>query len=83
MRLDFELIDRGASNLGATTEGARARLFGVSRSSLSRFRRGLMTPGLGAALRIASVLNLSVEDITVSGMPSMSARVPPTRSEAP
>jgi len=49
----FDVFDRHAEQLGATTDAAKAELIGVDRITLWRYRTGRLTPSLDRAMTIA------------------------------
>jgi DNA-binding XRE family transcriptional regulator len=63
VRLDFDVIDRRAAELGVDTPAALAVFLGVNKSTVWRFRNGRMNPGLGTAMHFAARLGLPVEQI--------------------
>lgn len=63
LRIDFDVFDRECALRGATDETARARLAGVDRATLWRWRNGRYTPSLSAITRIAQRFDLSVDEL--------------------
>lgn len=63
VELDGDRFDDLCRAHDAETETARAALVGIERRTLYRWREGLVTPGLDAALRTAQRLDTTVEDL--------------------
>jgi DNA-binding XRE family transcriptional regulator len=61
MRLD--VFDARTSQLGATTDPARADLIGVDRVTMWRYRTGRLKPSLNKALTIAAQLDIPFTDL--------------------
>lgn len=61
--LDSELFDRLAAAKGATDENARARLVGINRVTLYRYRTGRYAPRLDVAARIAAALDTTPAEL--------------------
>lgn len=58
-----EIFDARTAELGATTEVERARLAGVDRSTLYRYRYGKTVPLMPEAMRFAKTVGLTVADL--------------------
>jgi transcriptional regulator with XRE-family HTH domain len=66
--LDFEVINERAGLLNIS-KGRLAELAGVDRTTMWRYRQGMM-PSLEIARRLAAGLRLSVDEITGKGNPT-------------
>jgi DNA-binding XRE family transcriptional regulator len=64
-RFNSELFDERCAALEATTEVARAALVGVDPATLYRYRKGQFAPRQEIALRIAELLDVSIEQLWV------------------
>jgi DNA-binding XRE family transcriptional regulator len=62
-RFNAQLFDERCEALGATTESAKAALVEVDPATLWRVRKGEFNPRLAAALRFASTLGVTVEQL--------------------
>lgn len=63
MRLRLDVFDKLTKARGAKTHVDRARLAGVDRSSLYRYRSGQFAPSLDVATRIAERLGTTVDGL--------------------
>lgn len=61
--LDGDLFDRLTHELGADDDSARAKLLGVDRATLYRWRHGKYAPRHEIAARIAKTLGTTVDDL--------------------
>ena len=57
-RLRWDVVSDRCKQLGATTDPERARLMGISRATLDRWRKGTHTPRFIPAKRAADGLGL-------------------------
>lgn len=62
-RLDAMLLDRLTAKFEARSDTARAKLLGVDRASLYRWRTGRFAPNLTVAQRIAEQLGTTVDEL--------------------
>ncbi|HET8682052.1 MAG TPA: helix-turn-helix transcriptional regulator [Micromonosporaceae bacterium] len=62
-RLRIDIFDRRAEALGAETDADKARLIGVDRVTLWRYRSGRLVPSLDRAMTIANILGLAVDEL--------------------
>ena len=62
--IDFAVFDAKCAEQGAADESARARLTGVSRVTLWRWRKGLQQPSLPVVSQIAETFSVSVDELT-------------------
>jgi len=63
VELRSDRFDELCAAKGATTDIAIAKLAGVDRRTLNRWRNGKVTPGFDVALALAQSLGTNVEDI--------------------
>jgi DNA-binding XRE family transcriptional regulator len=61
--MDVGLFDRLLSNKGAHTDAKRAELLDCDRITVWRWRNRKLKPSLDQAVRIASFLQVSVEEL--------------------
>lgn len=61
--LDGALLDRLTGLQGAGTNAARAKLLGVNKTSLWRWRTGRFRPNLDVAQRVADQLGTTVDQL--------------------
>lgn len=60
VRIRWDQFDKAAEKLGAMNDSDKARLIGVNRSTMWRYRYGLMSPSLGRAMEIANTLRIKL-----------------------
>lgn len=63
VRLRGDIFDQLTSLKGATTDPERARLVGIDKATLSRWRTRRFTPSLEHALRVAEELGTTVDEL--------------------
>ncbi|RLK13290.1 helix-turn-helix protein [Micromonospora sp. M71_S20] len=63
IRLKTNVFDTLAAPLGAGSEQELARLLDMDRTTLYRIRRGMVTPTLTVAMRMADRLNTTVDEL--------------------
>lgn len=64
--IDFSVFDAKCAEQGAADESARAKLAGVSRVTLWRWRKGDQQPSLPVVSHVARTLGVSVDELTRS-----------------
>lgn len=63
-RINFAVFDAKCAERGATNDVARARLAGVNRTTIWRWRKGLYSPDFKVATQIAHRFGISLDELT-------------------
>jgi DNA-binding XRE family transcriptional regulator len=63
VQVHWPAFDKAAEDLGASTDEEKASLVGVNRTTLYRWRTGVMRPSLGRALDLAHRLRLDLDQL--------------------
>lgn len=61
---NFTVFDTKCAELGAVDESSRAKLLGVSRVTIWRWRKGDQQPSLLVTSHVARTLGVSVDELT-------------------
>jgi plasmid maintenance system antidote protein VapI len=61
--LRIDVFDRLMAGLGADNDVARARVLGIDRATISRMRTRRFAPRLELAMRMATVLGTTVDEL--------------------
>ncbi len=61
--LRVAVFDNLTAGLGATNDTARARLLGIDRATIRRYRTRQYEPSMGVAMRMAEILHTTVDHL--------------------